>query len=284
MVDGAATDPAVAAGNDLTILKLGGSVITDKDSPETVDDAALDSVVAAIANSGVAGDDEAGSVADDANPAGGDAADPAGLIVVHGGGSFGHVHAAEHGVSTTDGSHDPAAVTAIHSAMKRLNSVVVDRLQAAGVAAVPVHPLSTAARDADADLSLPTAAVAGLRAEGFVPVLHGDIVAHAGEGVTVLSGDELVTGLADRLDASRMGLCSTVPGVFDNDGDVIETITDFESVAAALGDSDSTDVSGGMAGKVRELLAVRRPARIFGPDAVAGFLAGDNVGTLIDGA
>jgi len=262
------------AEDSLTILKLGGSVITDKDSPETVDDDALDSVVAAIADSEVATGDAGSTAGDDGS---------AGLIVVHGGGSFGHVHAAEHGVSTTDGTHDPAAVTAIHGAMKRLNGVVVDRLQAAGVPAVPVHPLSTAARDADAELSLPTAAVAGLRAEGFVPVLHGDVIAHAGKGVTVLSGDEIVTGLAERLGASRVGLCSTVPGVLDSDGDVIETIREFESVAAALGDSDSTDVSGGMAGKVRELLALGAPAHIFGPDAVAGFLADDDVGTLIDG-
>jgi len=99
----------------------------------------------------------------------------------------------------------------------------------------------------------------------------------------VLSGDELVTGLAERLDAARVGLCSTVPGVLDSEGDVIDSITDFESVAAALGDSNSTDVSGGMAGKVEELLALARPARIFGPDAVGAFLAGDAPGTLIDG-
>ena len=258
------------AGGNLTILKLGGSVITDKDSPETVDDDALDSVVSAIADAGVVDGDAA--------------AGPAELIVVHGGGSFGHVHAADHGVSTTEGTHDPAAVTAIHGAMTRLNSVVVDRQQAAGVPAVPVHPLSAAARDADAELSLPTAAVAGLRAEGFVSVLHGDVVAHAEKGVTVLSGDELVTELAERLGASRVGLCSTVPGVLDGDGNVIDSITDFESVAAALGDSESTDVSGGMAAKVRELLALGAPAHIFGPDAIAGFLADDDVGTLIDGA
>ncbi|TQQ79952.1 isopentenyl phosphate kinase family protein [Halonotius terrestris] len=257
---------AGASSGDLTILKLGGSVITDKDAPETVDDAALDSVVSAIADSeSVAGE--------------GDAAN---LIIVHGGGSFGHVHAAEHGVSTTEGTHDLEAVTAIHGAMKRLNGVVIDRLQAAGVPAVPVHPLSAVARDADAELSLPTGAVDGLRTEGFVPVLHGDVIAHAGQGVTVLSGDELVTGLAERLGASRVGLCSTVPGVLDSDGDVIDAITDFESVAAALGDSESTDVSGGMAGKVRELLALSGQARIFGPDGVGPFLAGDAPGTLID--
>jgi len=272
-------DSQAGGGDGLVVLKLGGSVVTDKDSPETVDDTALDSVVAAIADSGVAGGETRGTGDNTAGSTGGDAA---GLIVVHGGGSFGHVHAAEHGVSTTEGSHDPAAVTAIHGAMKQLNSVVVDRLQAAGVPAVPVHPLSAVARDGESTLSLPTAAVDGLRAEGFVPVLHGDVIAHAGAGVTVLSGDELVAGLAERLDASRVGLCSTVPGVLDNDGDVIETITEFESVAAALGDSESTDVSGGMAGKVRELLDLDAPAHIFGPDVVGAFLAGDDVGTLID--
>lgn len=247
--------------NELTILKLGGSVITDKDTPETIDDDALDRVVAAIADSNLSS-----------------------LVVVHGGGSFGHVHAADHGVSTTDGSHDPAAVSAIHGAMKELNRAVIDRLQAAGVAAVPVHPLSTATRNESGELTVVADAVQSLEVEGFVPVLHGDLIAHAGRGVTVLSGDELVVALATELDATRVGICSTVPGVFDADGDVLESITSFDAVAAAVGDSDTTDVSGGMAGKVRALLSLDGHARIFGPQAVGSFLAGETPGTLIDGS
>jgi len=248
--------------SELTILKLGGSVITDKDSPETVDDAALDGVLDAIA----------AAMKTDSR-----------LIVVHGGGSFGHVHAAEHGVSTTDGTTEAAAANAIHGAMKQLNRVVVDRLQNRGVDALPVHPLSAAARDAHGELTLPLTATAGLLAEGFVPVLHGDVIAHAGEGLTVLSGDEIVTSLADSLGADRVGLCSTVPGVLDESDAVIDEITRFAEVAAVLGDSESTDVSGGMAGKVRELLALGAPAHIFGPDAVDDFLAGAEPGTRIDG-
>ena len=244
------------------ILKLGGSVITDKETPETVDDAALDRDVNAIA-------------------AARDRADFP-LVVVHGGGSFGHVHAAAFGVSTTDGSHDPTAVTTIHGAMKQLNRVVVDRFQSAGVPAVPVHPLSAARRDASGELSLSPTAVSGLIGEEFVPVLHGDVIAHAASGVTVLSGDEIVTALADSLAASRVGLCSTVPGVLDSDGEVIETISDFASVASVLGASESTDVSGGMAGKVRQLLALGAPAHVFGPEDVDDFLAGDEPGTRIE--
>ena len=249
--------------DELVVLKLGGSVITNKDSPETVDDEALNSVLDAVA-------------AAFRN-------DGARLVVVHGGGSFGHVHAAEHGVSTTEGTSDAAAANAIHSAMKRLNGVVVDRLQQREVAALPVHPLSVAARDEGGTLSLPATATEGLLDEGFVPVLHGDVIAHAGEGVTVLSGDEIVTSLAESLGASRVGLCSTVPGVLDADDTVIETISSFSDVESVLGGSESTDVSGGMAAKVRELLDLGAPAQIFGPNAVVAFLQGENPGTLIDG-
>ncbi|KAA9398668.1 acetylglutamate kinase [Haloarcula sp. CBA1130] len=243
------------------VLKLGGSVITEKDEPETVDQAALSAAVSAIVESAVGED----------------------IVIVHGGGSYGHHYAAEYGVSTTEGTHDVDGVQAIHGAMCRLNTAVVDALTEQGVPAVPIHPFSAATRDADGDLSLPTAQITTLLEEGFVPVLHGDLVAHAGAGATVLSGDELIVELAPAVDAERVGVCSTVPGVLDSDGTIIDRIETFEAVAPALGGSDATDVSGGMAGKVRALLALSAPALVFGPDALPAFLAGDSPGTTIAG-
>lgn len=244
-----------------TVLKLGGSVITDKDSPETVDGDALD---------------RAAEIVDEALSDG--AAER--IVIVHGGGSFGHYHASEHGVSTEEGTRDPEAVLAIHTAMTTLNRFVVDRLTARDVPAVPVSPLSAAHRDVEGALSLPAGAVETLLEEGFIPVLHGDLIAHAGAGTTVLSGDEIVASLAASLDADRIGVCSTVPGVLD-DGDVIDRIERYEDVADALGGSAATDVSGGMAGKVSELLATDPPASVFDLDGLADFLAGDDPGTTI---
>jgi isopentenyl phosphate kinase len=257
-----------------TVLKLGGSVVTEKDSRETVDGDALASLAADIA--GVAGR----PTADTAQSA--DAPVPADLVVVHGGGSFGHYHAEEWGVTTTEGTRSAPGALAIHEAMKRLNRAVLDSLQSREVAALPVHPLSVGARDAAGDLSLPLDSTRRLLAEGFVPVLHGDGVAHESEGVTVLSGDEIVVRLAEGLDADRVGLCSTVPGVLDDAGEVIPTIESFDEVAHLLGESDATDVTGGMAGKVRTLLALDAPAYVFGPEGVADFLAGGSPGTRID--
>lgn len=243
------------------VLKLGGSVVTDKDREETVDGESLDAAAAAI-----------GHAVDDLD----------GLVVVHGGGSFGHPNAADYGVSTTEGTRDADGVLAIHGAMKTLNQFVLRRLREHDIPAVPVHPLSAASRDADGELALPTQQVRTLLGEGFVPVLHGDVIGHTGEGVTVVSGDELVVELAASVDADRVGLCSAVPGVLDNDDAVISRIEAYEDVAEVLGASDATDVTGGMAGKVRALLDLDVEASIFDLDSVGPFLAGERVGTTID--
>lgn len=240
------------------LLKLGGSVITDKDEPETVDEDALEAVAASL-----------GAVDFDR------------LVVVHGGGSFGHHHASAHGVSRTDGSTDAGAVRDIHGAMCELNDAVVDALADEGVPAVPVHPFSAAYRSDDGHLVHPTTQLAAMLDQGWVPVLHGDVVTHDDAGATILSGDEIIVALAGNLGASRIGLCSTVPGVLDDDGDVVPEITAYEEVADALGESESTDVTGGMAAKVETLLALDSDSYIFGPGDLDAFLAGEAAGTHV---
>lgn len=242
----------------MIVLKIGGSVITDKDTPETVDEGALDRSAGAL--EGI----------DD-------------VVVVHGGGSFGHPVARDHGVSRTEGSDDPGAVVSIHDAMLRLNARVIGAFHEHGVPALPVTPLSVASRDGDDKLSVSVGTVRRMLAEGFVPVLHGDVVTHTGRGATIVSGDELVVALADDLDADRVGLCTSVPGVLDANDTVIPRIESFDNVADQLGESGATDVTGGMAAKVRALLTLERPAAVFGLEGLVAFLDGDMPGTLITG-
>jgi isopentenyl phosphate kinase len=239
------------------VLKLGGSVITDKSSPETVAEDALGRAADAVA------------------------AHDGALVLVHGGGGFGHPHAERHGVTTDEGTRDARAVADVHGAMAELNAAVIGALLDRDVPAVPVHPLSAASRDAEGALSLPVETPRRLLGEGFVPVLHGDVVAHEGRGVTVVSGDELVVGLAHGLGADRVGLCSDVPGVLDADGAVIDRVEALEDVADALGGSTDTDVTGGMAAKVGELLTLGAPANVFDLDGLAAFLGGGDPGTRV---
>jgi isopentenyl phosphate kinase len=243
-----------------TVLKLGGSVITHKDQPETVDADALARTAAAI-----------GGAVDDGED----------LVLVHGAGSFGHYHADRHGVSQTAGSADAEALAAIHGSMTDLSRAVLAGLHDRNVPALPVRPLSFAYRREG--LSLPTGAVEAMLAEGFVPSLHGDVVIHDGKGATILSGDEVVVSLARSLSADRVGLVSTVPGVLDGDGEVVSQVASLDDVADALDASDATDVTGGMAGKVRTLLGLDTPAHVFGLDDLPAFLSGGSPGTVVGG-
>lgn len=251
-----------------TVLKLGGSVVTHKDEPETVDHETLDQVVASVADY-LDGEPSTDRESD--------------LVLVHGGGSFGHHYAAEHGVSSDDGTTDAVAVSAIHAAMTELNDIVVATLQDHGVPALPVRPLSVAHRRRDDALALPSEQVSTMLGEAFVPVLHGDVIAHEGKGATVLSGDDVVVSLAASLSAERVGLCSTVPGVLDESGAVVSRIDSYDEVASALGASEATDVTDGMAGKVQTLLSLDVPASIFAPDDLTRFLRGQSAGTTIRG-
>ncbi len=242
------------------VLKLGGSVITEKDEPETVDTAALSAAASLSPNR------QSGRISSSFTAAGASATTTPPITV-----------SARPRGPTTWTAYRPSTARCVGSTpLSSMNSL-------AGSSGCPDPPVLGGHTRRDSDLSLPTAQVTTLLDEGFVPVLHGDLVAHAGAGATVLSGDELVVELAPAVDADRVGVCSTVPGVLDEDGTVIDRIETFEAVASALGGSDATDVSGGMAGKVRALLALSAPAVVFGPDALPAFLAGESPGTTIAG-
>jgi isopentenyl phosphate kinase len=62
---------------------------------------------------------------------------------------------------------------------------------------------------------------------------------------------------------------------------VIDRIESFTDAADALEGSDATDVTGGMAGKVRTLLDLDAPAHVFGADDLPTFLSGGDPGTRI---
>ncbi len=227
------------------ILKIGGSVLTDKDDEETVAEG-FDDVLASVACSA-----------------------PEDLVLVHGAGSFGHPHAARHRLD--DGGCEGAYET--HDAVARLNRRVVGTLRQHGADAFPVHPSSLAWRDGD--LYFEDGAVHGLRS-GFLPVLHGDVVAD-GDGVSVLSGDRIAVELAS--EDETVGMCTSAGGVLDEEGNTVERISSVEEVTR-VGDG-TTDVTGGIHGKVERLLSLPSGGRVFGADQLDAFFAGEPVGTLV---
>ncbi|MCB9418669.1 MAG: isopentenyl phosphate kinase family protein [Ardenticatenaceae bacterium] len=224
----------------MIFLKLGGSLITDKTGVEQL----LPDVLARLAG-------EIGQVWT-GNP-------DLRLLVGHGAGSFGHVAAAKydtrHGVQTAVQWHGFAEV---HASMARLNRLVVEALLAAGVSALSLQPSALARCENGRITTIDAAPVLAALDSGLVPVVYGDVAFDGGWGGTIISTEEIMAALAGAVRPSWLLLAGVTEGVLDQSGQLIPTITpaNLPQIEAALGGSHGTDVTGGMASKVRGMLAL----------------------------
>ncbi len=225
-------------------VKFGGSVITDKTRPETP---RLD-VIARLA----------GEVrqALDARP-------DLPLLLSHGSGSFGHWLGLRYG--TRDGVRGREAwvgYAQVAATAARLNRLVVDAFQRAGVPVLGVPP-SASARCRDGVLvALDTLPVRRALDEKLVPLVNGDVALDEARGGTIVSTEQVLGYLVGELRPERILLLGKTDGVYrtSNKADIIPRITpdNVEAIAGSLRGASGMDVTGGMAGKVREMLDLVR--------------------------
>jgi isopentenyl phosphate kinase len=132
---------------------------------------------------------------------------------------------------------------------------------------------------------------------GLLPVLYGDTVLDEKLGFTVLSGDQLVSALATKFNAQRIIVGVDVDGLFDADPKIEGkarkfahlTLDELKQLQEHVGKSTACDVTGGMFGKIVELLPALEqgiPVTIVNATKhglVYKALKGENVeGTLIE--
>jgi isopentenyl phosphate kinase len=97
-----------------------------------------------------------------------------------------------------------------------------------------------------------------------MPVIYGDVALDEVRGGTIASTEEIFAWLATKLPPQRLILAGEVEGVYTADPNIdptaqrIPAITPatFAQVQVALGGSHGVDVTGGMAAKVAEALAL----------------------------
>ena len=250
--------------NNMLVLKLGGSVITEKQSAGVIDHTRLTAIAEMIASH-------------HDHP----------LILIHGAGSCGHPEAEKYGIQGGVGQTNAIGIGETHRAVAGLNATVVSILRDAGLDAIGVHPLSGSLAENGRLISFETGHLAKMAELGLVPVLHGDVVMDRAKGACIVSGDQLVLRIAEGVAPCRVGLATDVPGVLSG-GNVVRTISRRTLNGIDLGNSQKTDVTGGMRGKVEELLTLADAgiiSSIFHVDRLGAFLAGEeHGGTTIMGA
>jgi isopentenyl phosphate kinase len=249
--------------SECILLKLGGSVITDKKTDCAINYDQLSFVASAISR-----------------------ARRGGMVIIHGAGSCGHPEAKQYRLDKGAVADQTEGIFVTHRVVSRLNDEVVATLREKGVAAVGVHPLHAAVADKGRLVAFEHRHLEQMLMLNMVPVIHGDVVMDLSRGACIVSGDQLVRYLAVALNINRVGLATDVPGVL-NGGLVVPEITRDHVTSLQIGNSMYTDVTGGMRGKINELLGLASAgigSDIFHVSRIGDYLAGtDHGGTKIKG-
>jgi len=235
----------------LTVLKLGGSVITDKEREFTPCKKTISRLMKEV-SAGVAGS----------------------LLIVHGGGSYGH-HLAKR-YRLPDGYRDRSQILGFvrtRQSMMELNKIILDSAIENHLPCVSLQPSAFIRmknrRIKEMDLRI----VTDLLNLHMIPLLFGDVALDQQLGFCILSGDQLASRLAMDLAAKQIVLAVDVDGVFDSDPKLNREARLMEKMTAAdvrtliqEGEekAQGSDVTGRMIGKMKEMLpAVERGVRVI---------------------
>ncbi|MBS1249904.1 MAG: hypothetical protein MAG431_01489 [Chloroflexi bacterium] len=228
---------------NLQFLKLGGSLITDKHQPRMP----RREVIARLAEEVAAAREN----------------DPGlRLVLGHGSGSFGHVPAERYGTRAgVRTSRQWRGFAEVWRDASALNRIVVEALHAAGVPALTFPPSGAATTRRGKVTTWNTLPLLAALERGLLPVVYGDVVFDEEWGGTILSTENVFAYLAQELHPQRVLLAGIDEGVWA-DYPACERLlpkiapADFSQIRRGIEGSAATDVTGGMASKVEEMLAL----------------------------
>lgn len=304
---------------DVTLVKLGGSLITRKDTPDTARLDVIHRLARELARAQSAGHR---------------------LVLGHGSGSFGHPAARRAGltgmqsgaqrssreagialgaaarapvavptpvattrpepasasaVATLPSPAAPDAIAHVQRKAADLHRIVLDALVAAGASPFSVPPSAVAAARDGEIVRFHTDAVRAALDAGLMPVVYGDVVLDTVRGASICSTERALAAVAHDLQAAgwRVRRCiwlGATPGVLADDGGVLKrvSLSDADRLRDVAGDAEAIDVTGGMRHRVDTALDLARigiPSWIgdgAAPGALARLLAGAAVpGTMV---
>lgn len=220
---------------DLILVKLGGSVITDKSKPYTARIDTIKKLAKKIKSFKDKNID---------------------LIIGHGGGSFPHVSAAKYQTQKgviNEGSIWGLSLTA--DAAIQINRIVIREFLKLKIPVVSFAPMSFIYGN-----ELILGHIKKSLEIGVTPVIYGDTIMNKSQGFEIYSGEKTLDILAAKLASLykkvRIIYYTDTNGVYDDKGVTIPLITpkNFKQVKKFILGSNNTDVTGGMVHKVTESL------------------------------
>jgi isopentenyl phosphate kinase len=245
----------------LKVVKLGGAVITFKESYKNLRRDVLSRLLREIAQYY----SETGTR----------------IVLVHGGGSFGHAAVSE--CLRRIGYIDLGCYVATADAMDQLSGFVRGIAMELGLPVVSIPPRALCTfSSGSAACSLDI--FRKLISRGLIPITYGDVV-YSDKGFEVLSGDTLAWLLTRELGAAELIFVTDVDGVYDRDPKLDPSArlireAHARDVVGYLAESSFwADVTGGMRGKLLE--GLRLGVRGVKVKVVGGLIEGNLYKALV---
>ncbi len=230
----------------IVLVKIGGSLITDKKRDETPLPKVLARLAAEVARARPAMEED--------------------LVLGHGSGSFGHAAAAKHHL--IEGLRHPRArpgVPITQAVAARLHRLVAEALTKAGAEPFSLAPSSFLVTRYGRPREIEIAPLLAAVAAGFTPVVYGDVVMDLDQGVAIASTEAVLLGIASRLlrkrrRVSRALWVGATPGLYGPDGGFLPTLShaDWRLLRGQVSGAAGTDVTGGIRLRLDTCFALAR--------------------------
>ncbi len=233
---------------NLILIKLGGSVITDKGKQYTARGEAIVYLAKEIKS--------ALKVT------------KARVIIGHGAGSFAHIPASIY--KTKEGlinKNSLYGMCVTEEAARWLNGIVVKKFISSKLPVFPFSPASFLISDTKVYSTSYLDAVKNALKFGVIPVVYGDVIMDRKIGCTIFSTEKVLSLLANSLRKDykvRMIYVTDVDGVYDDRGKIISVIknNNFKKLRSSIIGAKGVDVTGGMLHKVEESLSLAKKTGI----------------------
>lgn len=227
----------------MLLVKLGGSVLTDKARLRTPRRGSIRRLAAEVAS----------------------VREP--LLIVHGAGSYGHLLARKHRLDEGgDTAAKRRAAARVQADIKILDGLLVDALIHAGLAPVSIAPSAVLALEDGRVSTMDLAPFRAFSSMGFTPVSFGDIVRDVRHGFAICSGDLIMLELARAFRPDRAVFAADVDGLFTADpkrtrgAQLLESVGPDDLRRIAFSKATRTDVTGSIEGKVRRMFEIAEHA------------------------
>ncbi len=236
----------MATSAEVVLIKLGGSLITEKSRPDTARHAVIERLAGEIASEAGEGSRR--------------------LLVGHGSGSFGHTAASRHALGGGPLAADQReGITATQDRAAELHRRVVRSLRAAGTQPFSLAPSSfITSREGYPDEVTAEPLLLALES-GLLPVIFGDVVMDHAWTASICSTETVFLALVEPLrqggfTVRRALWLGDTDGVYDAQGVTIPEIRPATAgrLLDVAGASAGTDVTGGMRHRLEVVLGLAR--------------------------